>query len=44
MTDVFLKQTVREDRREGGGRKEGRETEEREEMKGRRGERKKKRM
>ena len=35
MTDVFLKQTVREDRREGGGRKE-------EEI--RRGERKKKRM
>lgn len=39
MTDVFLKQTVREDGREGGGkekRKGGRETEEREEMKGRR--------
>lgn len=40
MTDVFLKQTVREDGREGGGRKEkrkgGRETEGRKEMKGRR--------
>lgn len=35
MTDVFLKQTVREDRREGGGRKE---------KEIRRGERKKKRM